>query len=295
MSALNVVFRALFGPVDEVIVLTPCWQDYPLYLRNLGIPISFVPLGDDKHLDLEAIARAIGPATRGLVFSQPCCPTGVLYAEEEITGLSTILREAEARLGTQIYVVSDEVHRQMVWGTTAFHSPLFEYDRCLSIYSFGKALSLQGQRIGYVAVSPRMAENEEVRTNLERCTRFMGFGNPSSLMQYAICDLLEYEPPVKTLATRQASVRHALTDYGYEVCDGDATFYVYVKSPIADDFRFAECLASRGVLVVPSTLFHEPGYIRLSLTARFEAILAGLPTFARVLDDLRLVDCINRR
>jgi aspartate aminotransferase len=285
MPALNVVFRALFGPDDEVIVLTPCWQDYSLYLHNLGIPVSWVPLGPDKHLDLDAIRRAIGPSTRGLLLSQPCCPTGVLYRQKELAGLAALLREAEDRFGTRILVVSDEVHRQFVWGLGAFHSPLFEYDRSLSVYSFGKALSLQSQRIGYVAVSPRMPENEQVRTAIERCTRVMGYGTPTTLMQYAVTDLLEFAPPLGALAMQQAYVRSALIEYGYDVCEADATFHVYVKCPIADDFVFAEHLAAHGVLVVPSTLFHDPGYVRVSLTARPDAIAAGLPAFRRVLNE----------
>jgi aspartate aminotransferase len=287
MPALNVVLRALFDSTDEVIVLTPAWHDYPLYLRNLNVAASFVPLGADKHFDLEAIRRALGPRTRGVLFSHPCCPTGVVYSEEEIRGLSQILQDAEARFGTSIYIVSDEVHRDLVWSGKAFCSPLLTYPRTISVYSFGKALALQGQRIGYVSVSPRMPNREDVRCALERCVRLMGFGTPTSVMQHVVCDLLEFQPSLAALAQKHASVRRALTSYGYDVCDGDATFYVYVKSPIEDDFRFAEQLASRGVLVMPSTLFHESGYVRLSLTARREAIAAGLPTFARVLNEIR--------
>jgi aspartate aminotransferase len=285
MSALNVVCRALFGPEDEVIVLTPCWQDYPLYLRNLNVRCVLVPLSKDKHLDLDAIARAIGGNTRGVLFSQPCCPTGVLYSEEEIAGLSKILSRAEARWDTRISLVSDEVHRHLIWGPNAFYSPLQTYPRSLSIYSFGKALALQGQRIGYVAVSPRMPENEEVRRDLERSVRLMGFGTPTSVMQYTVCELLDYHPPLATLEAKHGCVRRTLRECGFEVCEGEATFYVYVKSPLRDDFRFAELLASRGVLVVPSTLFHDPGYIRLSLTAPFDKIRAGLPAFEHALHE----------
>lgn len=284
MSALNVVARALFGPEDEVIVLTPAWQDYPLYLSNLNIPVRFVPLGRDKHLDLDAIETSIGAHTRGVLFSQPCCPTGVVYSQDELEQLSKILARGETRFGTRIYIVSDEVHRQLIWSGTPFHSPLESHPRSLSVYSFGKALALQGQRIGYVAVSPSMPENDVVRTAAERCVRLMGFGSPSSLMQYAICDLLDYEPVLESFAFRQAYVRRALASYGYDVCDGEASFYVYVKSPWPDDFRFAELLASLGVLVVPSTLFHDPGYVRLSLTARSDAIVAALPAFERALN-----------
>lgn len=295
MPALNIVSRALFGPADEVIVLTPAWQDYPLYLRNLNIPIRLVPLRADKHLDLEAIHGAIGAATRGVLFSQPCCPTGVVYSREELEALAAVLAGAEACFGAPVYLVSDEVHRDMVWGERRLHSPLQSYARSVGIYSFGKAFALQGQRIGYIAVSPRMPDLDEVRTTLERCVRVMGFGHPTSIMQRAVSDLVECRPDVAALARKQDVVRRALTSYGYELCEGDATFYVYVKSPIDDDFQFAELLASHGVLVVPSTLFHDPGYVRLSLTAPAHAIAAALPVFATVLDEVRGgTQCSNR-
>jgi aspartate aminotransferase len=289
MPALNAVLRALFAPDDQVIVLTPCWQDYPLYLQHLNIPVRFVPMRKDKHLDLEAIAAAIDRRTKGLLFSHPCCPTGIVYRKEEIEGLSRVLGDAEARFDTSLYLVCDEVHRQLVWSDQPFYSPLSSYARSLCIYSFGKALFLQGQRIGYVAVSPRMAERDAVRTTLERCVRLMGFGTPTSLMQYTVCDLLDHTPCTDTLAAKQACVRRTLAAYGYNVCPGDASFYVYVESPLRDDFQFVELLASQGVLAVPSTLFHDPGYFRLSLTARHDAISARLPVFDRGLNDLMVV------
>jgi aspartate aminotransferase len=285
MSALNIAFRALFGRGDEVIVLTPAWQDYPLYLRNLEIPFRFVPLSPDKHLDIDAIGQAMGARTRGVLLSQPCCPTGVVYSRDEIVGLSRLLSDAESKFHTRIYLISDEVHRHMVWSGQPFFSPLGSYPRSLSIYSFGKALALQGQRIGYIAVSPRMAEHEKVRVACEQCVRLMGFGNPTSLMQHMVCDLVDYQPPLGELAGRQMLVREALSASGYAVCPGQAGFYVYVKSPVPDDFTFCERLASRGVLVVPSTLFHEPGYFRLSLTARLKAVTAALRIFDQILDD----------
>ena len=287
MPALNIACRALFGPADEVIVLTPAWQDYPVYLRNLNIPYRLVRLRSDKHLDVDAIRAAIGPATRGVLLSQPCCPTGVVYSRDEVDALAGALTEAERRFGAAIDIVSDEVHRDVVWGRRAFHSPLESYDRSVSIYSFGKAFAIQGQRVGYIAVSPRMPHLDDVRNTIERSVRVMGFGHPTSIMQRAVLDLVDCSPSVEALARKQAAVRRALRAYGYDVCDGNATFYVYVKCPIDDDFRFAELLASRGVLVVPSTLFHDPGYVRLSLTASEQAIAAALPAFAAVIEEFR--------
>ena len=289
MPALNIACRALFGPADEVIVPTPAWQDYPVYLRNLNIPFRLVGLRSDKHLDVDAIRAAIGPSTRGLLFSQPCCPTGVVYSRDEMDALAGVLTEAESRFGAPIYIVSDEVHRDVVWSGRSFHSPLQSYDASVSIYSFGKAFAIQGQRVGYIAVSPRMPRLDDVRNTIERCVRVMGFGHPTSIMQRAVIDLVDCSASVEALARKQATVRRALTAYGYQLCDGDATFYVYVKCPIDDDFRFAERLASRGVLVVPSTLFHDPGYLRLSLTAHEAAVATALPAFAAAIDELREV------
>jgi aspartate aminotransferase len=147
MAGLNIAFRALFGPADEVLVLTPCWQDYPLYLRNLQIPIRVVPLGCDKHLDLPAIRRALGPNTRGLLFSHPCCPTGLVYTEDEIAGLSETLEQAQMQFGTRIYLISDEVHRHLVWNGATFVSPLLSYPRSLTIYSFGSRSSGAADRL----------------------------------------------------------------------------------------------------------------------------------------------------
>ena len=295
MPALNVVARSLFGPSDEVIVLTPAWQDYPLYLRHLNIPVRLVPLRQDKHLDLDAIRDAIGPATRGLLFSQPCCPTGVVYSRLGIEELAAVLAEAEARFATEIYIVSDEVHRDVLWSRCEFHSPLSSHDRSVSIYSFGKAFALQGQRIGYIALSPRLPQLDDVRTTIERSIRAMGFGHPTSIMQRAVIDLVDCERGVAALAGAHNVVRRSLKAFGYEIVDGDATFYVYVKSPVADEFQFTELLASHGVLVVPSTLFHDPGYIRLSLTARAQSITAALPVFAAALDEVRPgVQCLSR-
>jgi aspartate aminotransferase len=286
MAALNVTMRAFFGPDDEVIVVTPCWLDYPLYLTNLDIPFRFVTQRADKRFDLGALERALSGASRGILFSQPCCPTGVLYTQGEIEAVAALLSEAEARFGREIYLISDEVHRQIVWSDSRFHSPLLSYPRSISIYSFGKALFLQGQRIGYVAVSPNMPERVELRRQLEQYVQIMGFCTPTALMQRAVGRLLRHEPSLAVIAARQERMRAHLGSCGYEVCDADATFFVYVKSPLPDEFMFVERLAVDGVLVLPSALFHEPGFFRISLTARDAALEAALPKFERAMQDL---------
>lgn len=286
MAALNITLRSLFGPGDEAIVLTPCWFDYPLYLTNLGIPFRFVARRDDKHFDLTAIESAVNENSRAILFSHPCCPTGVLYSEEEIRSLAEILSQAERRFGRALYVISDEVHRHILWSGCDFHSPLMFHPRSLSIYSFGKALFLQGQRIGYVAVSPRLPERDDLRKNLERYVQAMGFCAPTALMQRAIGRLLHYQPPLNAVARGQQMLRTRLSSSGYDVCDGEATFFIYVRSPIPDDYAFAEHMAAAGVLVLPSTLFHEKGFFRISVTARADAVDAASGVFEHARQEL---------
>lgn len=288
MAAINISLRVLFAPGDEAIVVTPCWLDYPLYLANLGIPFRFVALGADKHLDLGALEGALTANSRAVLFSDPCCPTGVLYAKQEVDALAALLSQAETRFGRALYLISDEVHRHIIWAGGPFCSALQSYPRSLSIYSFGKALFLQGQRIGYVAVSPSMPERIEMRRQLERYVQAMGFCTPTTLMQRAVCRLLDYRPPIDIVAARQRMLRTHLKSYGYEVCDADATFFIYVKSPVSDDFAFAEKMANAGVLVLPSALFHERGFFRISVTARADAVAMerALATFEKVLHEL---------
>lgn len=267
-AALNLVLRACFGPGDEVIVPTPCWHDYPLYLRNLGVPFRLVPSGPDKRLDHAAIEEALNERTRGFLFAQPSNPAGVMASRREVETLAGQLAAAEERYGTEIHMISDEVHRRVDWSGAEFWSPLRSHPRSFSVYSFGKALRLQGQRIGYVAVSPRMPDSVGTARELERWARVSGACTPTDLMQRAVCRLLDLRLRWDWLAERQERVRSALRGYGYEVCDADATFFVYAACPTRDDFELAEAAAAHGLLVAPSTLFHEPGYFRLSLAGR---------------------------
>lgn len=277
MSALNLAFRGLCQGEDEVLVLTPCWLDYPLYLSHLQIPFRFVPLNHAKHLDLAAIEQAIGPKTRVVIFSTPGCPSGVVLPSSELEGLGRVLKDAESRWSHPIYVISDEVHRDLTWGDTSFSTTMLFHPRTLVIYSFGKALFLQGQRIGYVAVSPMMEEREEIRTRLRQLVRVMGFCTPTTLMQRVIPEILDYRPPLDEVRERQRMVRTALKEAGFKVCEAEATFFVYAQSPVEDDFLFAERMAAKGLLVLPSSVFHERGYFRISVTAKKEFITAALP------------------
>ncbi|HYH01457.1 MAG TPA: aminotransferase class I/II-fold pyridoxal phosphate-dependent enzyme [Terriglobales bacterium] len=287
MAALNIVFRGLkTGESDEVIVLTPCWMDYPLYLVNLGLKPVLVPLKRGTFtLDLSSIRKALSPNTRAIVFSQPANPTGVIYSQSELTELADTLNNV--RGSKSPIIISDECHREVVYPPNVMTSPTQCYDATIVVYSFGKSLLMQGQRIGYLAISPRFPDRERARLSAERNCRMMGFCMPTALMQVAIRQLLDHEPSIDRLSARRERVLAALTFYGYSVLPSHATFFIYVACPEPDDFSFAERLASRGVFVLPGSVFHDPGYFRISLTASDHMIDSALPVFESAMHEIK--------
>lgn len=283
MAALNVAFRCLKDEDSngEVIVVTPCWLDTPLYLANLGLQPRLVPLQKDTlRLDIEAIANAITPHTRALVLSQPANPSGLLYNRAELSKLAQVLDDAPSRP----LWISDECHRDVRFGEQEFVSPSEVYDRTCVVFSFGKAFAIQGQRIGYLAVSPRMAERESLAARYEQLCRVMGFCTPTSLMQLALRKLLGLQQDWTVLERRREQVLDVLQDSGYEVIPSQGTFFLYPKAPIADEFEFCERLAGRGLLTLPAGMFHHSGHFRISLTATDAMLERGLDVLKDVME-----------
>jgi aspartate aminotransferase len=261
-------------------VLTPCWLDCHLYLVEQGLTPVSVPLDArrDYRLDLDRIRDALTARTRAIVLAQPCNPTGRLFAADELRELSRLLEAHPARP----LLISDECHREVVYAGNTFLSPARFYDETCVVYSYGKSLLMQGQRIGYVATSPRMRQREPLRQTLERLCRAMGFCAPTALMQLALRDLLEHRPDLARFAARRERLLAELTRVGYQVTPSQATFFLYARTPRGDDFEFAEQLASRGVLVLPAPVFQDRGSFRLSLTATDEMVERALPIFAEL-------------
>jgi aspartate aminotransferase len=282
MAALNIVFRAVrtsSASADEVIVVTPCWLDYPLYLAQLGMRAVMVDVDPNTmHLDLDAIAAALTPRTRALILSQPSNPSGVLYTRTELERLARILENTLH--GEPPLLISDECHRDIRFDMAPFVSPVECYARTCIVYSFGKSLFIQGQRIGYAAVSPDMPDREAFAARLVQWTRAMGFCTPTALMQQALPYLIDLQPELSTIAQRRVRMIEGLQRAGYSSPHSDATFFLYPRTPHGDDFAFAEALSAEGVLVLPAPLFHHRGHFRISVTASDEMIDRALDVFA---------------
>ncbi|MCB9599236.1 MAG: pyridoxal phosphate-dependent aminotransferase [Sandaracinus sp.] len=280
MSALSLSVRAV-SEGGNVVIPTPTWLDHPLYVAMHRHEPRLVPLRDDFALDLEALAAAIDEETHAVILTCPGNPTGHLFGEDELRALAEVLCSApRAANAPPPLLVSDECHRDYVPADRSFLSPARFYDRTAVIYSYGKRFLVQGQRLGYVAVSPRHPEAAALVAALRRLARAGGFGTPTALMQLALPDLEALAPAVDGVLARKERTRAALVAAGLET-RGDATMFLYVRC--VDDWAATTALAKRGVLVLPAAIFHHHGWLRITASARDDMLERGIEHLIAVL------------
>ena len=284
MSALQLALRQAGVPGGEVVIPVPCWLDHPLFARFAGLEPRLVPLAKaDLDLDLGAIEAALSERTCAIVLSHPANPSGRSYSPGMLARLGELLDEAEKRHRCRVTLISDEAHRDFI-AEGEYRSPAGFFVRTVVVYSFGKYHFMQGQRLGYAAVSPRHPEREATAEELVRWTRVTGTATPTALMQRALPRLLALRHDHSWLEPAREHLVSELSARGYEVLVPDATLFVYARTPrgYADDFEFVHELARRAVLALPAPVFHHRGHFRLSLTASEEMVMRSLPVFAEM-------------
>lgn len=265
-AALHIAFEVACPPGAEVLVPVPCWIDYPLFLVRHGLTYRTVHLAADKRLDVAALDRAWGPATAAVVLSQPACPTGVVYDAEELGRLADLLGDKRGPQGRAPVLISDEVHRDEVWSGAPLTSSAACYPHTIVTYSFGKAWRMHGQRAGCLALSPALEDHDVRADNARRSLRATGHYGPTAVMQRVAAELAGLTPDIAGLGEDQRHARARLDAMGYDVVAAQATPFVYARCPDGTPDRdFATRLAQSGLLVMPSSVFHEPGWFRLAL------------------------------
>jgi aspartate aminotransferase len=279
MAALHLALRSVGEPGAEVIIPTPCWLDYPLYARYLGLTPVLVPLSEGSFdIDVQAIADALSERTCAVLLSHPSNPAGRNYDAASLQALADLLNGTDQR----ITLIADEVQRDFV-ATGDYRSICQLYDATVLVYSFGKYHFLQGQRTGYLAISPQHPERTRLTAEVVRWTRVMGFHAPTSLMQIAIPELLSLQHDMRHIASWRERMAAELQESGYRVAPADATLFVYVATPHEqEDFAFIRQLAAAGVLALPAPLFHHRGWFRISLTGAERMLERGLAALRRL-------------
>jgi aspartate aminotransferase len=286
-GALNVILKTLLDPGDEVIIPAPFFVEYRFYVDNAGGVARIVPQREDFSLDLEAIRGAITERTKAILINSPNNPTGKIYDESSILGLAALLSEMEKSLHREIYLISDEPYSEIVYDGVTLPSVLAAYPNSIIASSYSKSLSLPGERIGYIAVNPAIAAVDEVMGGLTLCNRILGFVNAPALMQRAIAGLQGVRVDVEMYRKKRDLLCDGLASVGYPVVKPEGAFYLFLRTPIDDDVRFAGALQERRILTVPGSGFFGPGHIRIAYCVDDATILGAIEGFGDVLKEFR--------
>ena len=289
-TAIAAAMKTVADPGDEAIYSLPPWFLYESLVTEAGlVPVKVGVDPETFDLDIDAIAAAISPRTRILIVNTPNNPTGRIYPPETLRRLAAVLDAASARNGRRIYVISDEPYNRLVFDGTRFYSPVEFYPHTFLAYSYGKTHLAPGQRIGYVALPPSMPDRAAIREAMRNIQIAIGWAFPNALLQYAVPRLEQFSIDVGHLQRKRDRLVGALSDMGYRLTPPEGTFYLWVRSPLADDRAFVERLAEHDVFVFPGYLFETPGFFRISLTANDAMIERSLAPFAAAIADVRSV------
>lgn len=286
-GALNVIFKSLLDPKDEVIVLTPYFVEYPFYVGNYGGVVRFVKTKEDFSPDMDAIARAINKKTKAVLINSPNNPTGRVYSPKNIKDLAALLKKKNEELNKVIYLISDEPYNEIVYDKIDVPSVLKAYPNSIVAYSYSKTLSLPGERMGYIAVNPRIHEADLLINALILCTRILGFVHAPALMQRIVVALQNAAVDVNVYQKKRDLLCAGLTKAGYSFAKPQGAFYLFVKSPISDDVEFVKILLQKNILVVPGSGFGGPGYFRIAYCVDDATIINSMKGFAEAINETR--------
>lgn len=287
-GALNVVFKTILDPGDEVLALAPYFGEYRGYVANhQGILREVKPDTATFQPDLEDLQAKITPRTKGLIINNPVNPTGVIYSEATIQNIASILEEKQKEYGHEIYLVSDEPYRELVYDGNTVPFLTKYYDNTFVTYSFSKSLSIPGERIGYIAVSPCMADCSQAVQGLSVANRILGFVNAPSLMQKALVKSMDARTDVDFYDRNRRLIYGKLTELGFTCVKPQGAFYLFIQSPEPEEKKFVEAAKKHHILLVGGSSFSCPGYVRLAYCVSYEMIERSLPAFEKLAEEYR--------
>ena len=285
-GGINAFFRAVLNRGDEVICPAPYFVEYGFYVGNFGGILKPVASKKDFSLDVDAIAAAVNANTRAIILNSPNNPTGKIYSRSELTAVAGVLRAAREKYGRMIYIVADEPYRFLNFDGMEIPSMLDIYDGAVVIGSFSKSLSLPGERIGYIAVSPKLENSGELLGALTLTNRILGFVNAPVVAQKLIAKCWDCQVDLDIYRRRRNAMAQVLHDAGINFIMPQGAFYFVPESPVKDEKIFINALLKERVLAVPGSGFGLPGYFRLAFCVSEETILNSAGSFKRAVASL---------
>ena len=282
-SSLSISLNAIAEPGDEVILFTPYFPEYCVFIEKTGAKVVTVKSAEKTfQLDKEAFAAAINENTKAVIVNSPSNPTGVVLTRESIETLAAVLKEKSEEFAHPIYLIADEPYRELVYGETEVpYIPLY-YKNTIVCYSFSKSLSLPGERIGYILISPQADEADDLFTAVCGAGRALGYICAPSLLQQLIKTCMGKTADISVYDRNRKILYEALTQYGYEAVYPDGAFYLFVKALEEDANAFCEKAKAFDLLMVPADSFGCPGYVRIAYCVTTEQIQRRLPAFQKL-------------
>ena len=281
-GAINTILRSILDQNDEVVLIAPYFAEYIFYVQHQSGVVKEAKCDENWLPDIESLEAAIGPRTRAVIINSPNNPTGVIYPESSIVAIATALQRAEEKYGTEIYMISDEPYRKLIYSDVPYPFIFNHHARSVVATSHSKDLGLAGERIGYAAVNPNDPGKNDLMDALNFSLRTLGFVNAPALMQRAVASIQRATVDIDIYRKKRDLLYGALTDIGYECVRPDGAFYLFPKSPIPDETEFVAQLQKELVLVVPGVGFGTSGFFRASYCVEDWVIEGSIEGFRKV-------------
>lgn len=279
-GGLNVILKTLLNPEEEVIVFAPYFGEYKNYVSNFdGRLVVVSPNTADFQPNLSELEQKITANTKAVIVNTPNNPTGVVYSEDTIRELASILNKKQKEYQTSIYLISDEPYRELVYDGVDVPYLTKYYDNTIVGYSFSKSLSLPGERIGYLVIPKEVDDYEDIVGAANVATRILGFVNAPSLIQRAVAKCLDSQVNLDIYNRNRELLYTSLASYGYECVKPQGAFYLFVKALEEDDKAFVVAAKKYNLLIVPGSSFGCPGYCRIAYCVDNAMIERSLPAF----------------
>lgn len=288
-AALTITLNALVADKGQnVVVPAPYFPEYKVFVEAAGAEFRVCPMRtEDFSPDMDAMEKAIDSSTAAVIVNSPNNPSGVVYSKECVERICKLLGDKSAEYGHPIYLISDEPYRELVYGGEAPEYIMNHYKNTVVCYSYSKSLSLPGERIGYIAVSPEAVDAREIYLAVMGAGRALGYVCAPSLMQYVVKRCLYLSPDIASYEENRELIYGALTKMGYNCVRPDGAFYLFVAAPGGDSEAFSEKAKEYGILVVPGDGFGAPGYVRISYCVAKKTIENSLPAFEALLKEYK--------
>ena len=283
-GALAHAFRLVASPGDEILTFAPFFPEYAPYVNLTGAKLRVVPASfADFQINFDALDAMLTENVHAVLVNTPNNPSGAVYSAATLTRLAGLLAQKERTFGHEIWLISDEPYREIVFGGQAAPYVSRFYPRTIACYSFSKSLSLPGDRIGYLAVNPDSGVSAMLATMCGQVSRGIGHNCPTALVQLAAGACCDLTADLSVYETNMNLLYDGLTGLGFDVVRPGGTFYLFPKAPEADAVAFSRKALRHDLILVPGDSFGAPGYFRIAHCVPTEKVVRSLDAFRRLM------------